>query len=64
MDVTGTANLDSTSQLLQTLSVEATQTEADSFNAFNAASGALMNVRMVSGMMGEIVRAMAEVKTR
>jgi len=64
MDVTGTADANSTNQLLQTLSAEATQTEAESSNAFTAASGALMNVRMVSGMMGEIVRAMAEVKTR
>lgn len=40
----------------------AAEAEADSAAASSSASGVLMNVRMVSGMMGEMMRAMAEVK--
>jgi methyl-accepting chemotaxis protein len=42
----------------------AAQTEADSSAASNTASGVAINVQMVSGMMGEMVRSVAEVMTR
>ena len=42
----------------------ARQTEEDSANASNTASTVVMNVRMVLGMMGEMVRSMTEVVSR
>jgi methyl-accepting chemotaxis protein len=54
----------STTELMQRLSEEARRTETDSAAASSAASGVLMSVRMVSGMMGEILRAMLEVQNR
>ena len=39
------------------------QAEEDSAAASNTASMVVMNVRMVSGMMGEMLRAISEVKT-
>jgi methyl-accepting chemotaxis protein len=51
-------------ELVGTLLGEATQAETESSAAYNSASNVLMNVRMVSGMMTEVVRAMGEVKGR
>lgn len=42
----------------------ARQTEDDSAAASNTASMVVMNVRMVSGMMGEMVRSIADVSSR
>jgi len=54
----------STTDLLQDLLEEANQTETDASAASSTVSGVLMNVRMVSGMMGEVLRSMGEVKER
>ncbi|MGA2002117.1 MAG: methyl-accepting chemotaxis protein [Terriglobales bacterium] len=53
-----------TTDLLRELLADAGQAESDSAAASSGASDVLMNVRMVSGMMGEILRAMEQVKTR
>ena len=53
-----------TNDFIHDLLQDAGQAEAESAAASSTASGVLMNVRMVSGMMGEILRAMSEVKNR
>ncbi len=50
--------------LMQDLRRDAEQAEMESAGASSTASGVLMNVRLVSGMMGEILRVMSEVKGR
>jgi methyl-accepting chemotaxis protein len=50
--------------LIQDLLDDACRTEADSAAASSTASAVVMNVRMVSGMMGEMLRSAADVKNR
>lgn len=51
----------STTNLMQDLLADASRTETDSTSASTAASSALLTVRMVFGMMGEMLRLMCEV---
>lgn len=60
----GDANGRRVVELAQEVVSSARQTEEDSAAASNTASLVVMNVRMVSGMMGEMLRGISEVKMR
>lgn len=59
----GTTEASSVIELVREVVCGARQTTEDSAAASNTASMVVMNVRMVSGMMGEMVRGISEIKT-